>query len=81
MENQQLKNFYFRLKKIYFKPQRISKFLMQEKINHENFLHILIIMLMNKIKINSEQEIDFYFGQKEFMIKCMNKIEKELLNE
>ena len=76
-----IKKFLFSIKKIYFKPQRISKFLMQEKINHENFLHILIIMLMNKIKINSEQEIDFYFGQKEFMIKCMNKIEKELLNE
>ena len=54
---------------------------MQEKINHENFLHILIIMLMNKIRCNSEQEIDFYFGQKDTMIKCMNKIGKELLNE
>ena len=38
-------------------------------------------MLMNKIKCNSEEEIDFYFGQKDAMIKCMNKIEKELLNE
>ena len=54
---------------------------MQEKINHENFLHILCIMLMNKIKCNSQKEIDFYFGQKDFMIKNMNKIEKELLNQ
>ena len=76
-----IKKFLFDIKKIYFKPQKISKFLMQEKINHENFLHILIIMLMNKIKCNSEEEIDFYFGQKDAMIKCMNKIEKELLNE
>ena len=76
-----IKKFLFDIKKIYFKPQKISKFLMQEKINHENFLHILIIMLMNKIKCNSEEEIDFYFGQKDAMIKCMDKIEKELLNE
>ena len=76
-----IKKFLFDIKKIYFHPQKISKFLMQEKINHENFLHILIIMLMNKIRCNSEQEIDFYFGQKDTMIKCMNKIEKELLNE
>ena len=76
-----IKKFLFDIKKVYFHPQKISKFLMQEKINHENFLHILIIMLMNKIKCNSEEEIDFYFGQKEAIIKCMNKIEKELLNE
>ena len=76
-----IKKFLFDIKKVYFHPQKISKFLMQEKINHENFLHILIIMLMNKIRCNSEQEIDFYFGQKDTMIKCMNKIEKELLNE
>ena len=75
-----IKKFLFDIKKVYFHPQKISKFLMQEKINHENFLHILIIMLMNKIRCNSEQEIDFYFGQKDTMIKCMNKIEKELLN-
>ena len=76
-----IKKFLFAIKKIYFKPQKIDKFLMQEKINHEKFLHILIIMLMDKIKCNSQQEIDFYLGQKDFMIKCMNKIEKELLNE
>jgi len=76
-----IKKFLFDIKKVYFHPQKISKFLMQEKINHENFLHILIIMLMNKIRCNSEQEIDLYFGQKDSMIKCMNKIEKELLNE
>ena len=76
-----IKKFLFDIKKVYFHPQKISKFLMQEKINHENFLHILIIMLMNKIRCNSEQEIDFYFGQKHTMIKCMNKIGKELLNE
>ena len=76
-----IKKFLFDIKKVYFHPQKISKFLMQEKINHENFLHILIIMLMNKIRCNSEQEIDFYFGQKDTMIKCMNKIGKELLNE
>ena len=76
-----IKNFLFNIKKIYFKPQKISKFLMQEKINHENFLHILCIMLMDKIKCNSQKEIDFYFGQKDFMIKSMNKIEKELLNQ
>ena len=76
-----IKNFLFNIKKIYFKPQKISKFLMQEKINHENFLHILCIMLMDKIKCNSQKEIDFYFGQKDFMIKTMNKIEKELLNQ
>ncbi len=76
-----IKNFLFNIKKIYFKPQKISKFLMQEKINHENFLHILCVMLMDKIKCNSQKEIDFYFGQKDFMIKNMNKIEKELLNE
>ena len=75
-----IKNFLFNIKKIYFKPQKISKFLMQEKINHENFLHILCVMLMDKIKCNSQKEIDFYFGQKDFMIKNMNKIEKELLN-
>ena len=75
-----IKNFLFNIKKIYFKPQKISKFLMQEKINHESFLHILCIMLMDKIKCNSQKEIDFYFGQKDFMIKNMNKIEKELLN-
>ena len=76
-----IKNFLFNIKKIYFKPQKISKFLMQEKINHENFLHILCVMLMDKIKCNSQKEIDFYFGQKDFMIKSMNKIEKELLNQ
>ena len=76
-----IKKFLFDIKKVYFHPQKISKFLMQEKINHENFLHILIIMLMNKIRCNSEQEIDFYFGQKDTMIKCINKIGKELLNE
>ena len=76
-----IKKFLFDIKKVYFHPQKISKFLMQEKINHENFLHILIIMLMNKIRCNSEQEIDFYLGQKDTMIKCMNKIGKELLNE
>ena len=76
-----IKKFLFDIKKVYFHPQKISKFLMQEKINHENFLHILIIMLMNKIRCNSEQEIDFYFGQKDTMIKCMNKIGKESLNE
>ena len=76
-----IKKFLFDIKKVYFHPQKISKFLMQEKINHENFLHILIIMLMNKIRCNSEQEIDFYFGQKDTMIKCMNKIGIELLNE
>ena len=75
-----IKNFLFNIKKIYFKPQKISKFLMQEKINHENFLHILCVMLMDKIKCNSQKEIDFYFGQKDFVIKNMNKIEKELLN-
>ena len=75
-----IKNFLFNIKKIYFKPQKISKFLIQEKINHESFLHILCIMLMDKIKCNSQKEIDFYFGQKDFMIKNMNKIEKELLN-
>ena len=75
-----IKKFLFDIKKVYFHPQKISKFLMQEKINHENFLHILIIMLMNKIRCNSEQEIDLYFGQKDSMIKCKNKIEKELLN-
>ena len=75
-----IKNFLFNIKKIYFKPQKISKFLMKEKINHENFLHILCVMLMDKIKCNSQKEIDFYFGQKDFMIKNMNKIEKELLN-
>ena len=75
-----IKNFLFNIKKIYFKPQKISKFLMQEKMNHENFLHILCIMLMDKIKCNSQKEIDFYFGQKDFMIKNMSKIEKELLN-
>ena len=76
-----IKYFLFNIKKIYFKPQKISKFLMQEKINHENFLHILCVMLMDKIKCNSQKEIDFYFGQKDFMIKTMNKIEKELLNQ
>ena len=76
-----IKKFLFDIKKVYFHPQKISKFLMQEKINHENFLHILIIMLMNKIRCNLEQEIDLYFGQKDSMIKCMNKIGKELLNE
>ena len=75
-----IKNFLFNIKKIYFKPQKISKFLIQEKINHESFLHILCIMLMDKIKCNSQKEIDFYFGQKDFMINNMNKIEKELLN-
>ena len=75
-----IKKLLFDIKKVYIHPQKISKFLMQEKINHENFLHILIIMLMNKIRCNSEQEIDLYFGQKDSMIKCMNKIEKELLN-
>ena len=76
-----IKKFLFDIKRVYFKPQKVSKFLVQEKINHENFLHILSIMLMDKIKCNSEQEIDFYFGQKDLIIKNMNKIEKELLNE
>ena len=75
-----IKKFLFSIKKIYFKPQKVSKFLMQEKINHENFLHILCIMLMDKIRCNSQKEIDFYFGQKDLMIKNMNKIEKDLLN-
>ena len=75
-----IKKFLFYLKKIYFTPQKISKFLIQEKINHENFLHLLCIMFMNKIKCNSENEIDFYLGQKDFMIKNMDKIDKELLN-
>ena len=76
-----IKKFLFSIKKTYLNPQKISKFLMQEKINHDNFLHILCVLLMNKIRCNSEQEIDFYLGQKDNMIKIMNKIDKELLNE
>ena len=76
-----IKKFLFNIKKIYLKPQKISKFLMQEKITHDNFLHILSVMLMNKIKCNSEQEIDFYFGQKDYIVKVMNKIDNEILNE
>ena len=77
----QIKKFLFNIKKIYFKPQKVSKFLIQEKINHDNFLHILCIMLLDKIKCNFQQEIDFYFGQKDFMVKSMNKIENDLLNQ
>ena len=76
-----IKKFLFNIKKIYLKPQKISKFLMQEKITHDNFLHILSVMLMNKIKCNSEQEIDFYFGQKDYIVIVMNKIDNEILNE
>ena len=74
-----IKKFLFNIKKIYFQPQKISKFLIQEKINHDNFLHILCIMLMDKIKCNFQQEIDFYFGQRDSIIKNVKKIEKDLL--
>ena len=74
-----IKKFLFNIKKVYFQPQKVSKFLIQEKINHDNFLHILCNKLMDNIKCNFQKEIDFYFGQRDSIIKNMNKIEKDLL--
>ena len=42
---------------------------------------ILVIMFMNLFKCNSEQEIDFYNGEKNVIIECIKEIENEFLNE
>ena len=57
------------IKKLNFNQQKIFNFLENNKIEQEEFLNILVILLMNCLRCNSEQEIDFYFGKKQLVNK------------
>ena len=76
-----IKKILFNIKKLNFNQQKIYTFLENNKIEQDKFLNILVILLMNHLRCNSEQEIDFYFGKKQLVDKYINIIESELLNE
>jgi hypothetical protein len=72
-----IKKFLFNIKKAYYNHQKVLTFLANKKMEETKFLHILVIMIMNLLKCNSEQEIDFYNGEKNIVIECMKEIENE----
>ena len=76
-----VKKILFNIKKLNFNQQKIFNFLENNKIEQEEFLNILVIILMSYLRCNSEQEIDFYLGKKQLINKNINIIEHELLNE
>ena len=76
-----IKKFLFSIKKIYFNYQKVLKFLASKKIEQGQFLNILVLMLMNLMRCNSEEQIDFYLGEKDSINKYIKDIENELLNE
>ena len=76
-----VKKILFNIKKLNFNQQKIFNFLENNKIEQEEFLNILVIILMSYLRCNSEQEIDFYLGKKQLINKYINIIEHELLNE
>ena len=75
-----IKKLLFNIKKMYFDQRKVIKFLENKKIKHEQFLDILVIMLMNLLKCNSEEEIDFYFEEKNLKLNLINNIQNELLS-
>ena len=76
-----VKKILFNIKKLNFNQQKIFNFLENNKIEQEEFLNILVIILMSYLRCDSEQEIDFYLGKKQLINKYINIIEHELLNE
>ena len=70
----------FNIKKIIFNQENVIKFLENKKITQSEFINILVIMLMNSLRCNSEEEIDFYLGKKQIINKNINDIEKELFD-
>ena len=76
-----IKKLLFNIKKTFFNHQKVLTFLSNKKMEETKFFHILVIMFMNLFKCNSEQEIDFYNGEKNVIIECIKEIENEFLNE
>ena len=79
--NSKIKKFLFNIKKISFNNEEILKFLDEKNVKAEEFLNSLVIRIMNLLKCNSEEEIDFYFDKKDFIFSNINCIENELLNK
>ena len=75
-----VKKILFNIKKIIFNQENVIKFLENKKITQSEFINILVIMLMNSLRCNSEEEIDFYLGKKQIINKNINDIEKELFD-
>ena len=75
-----VKKILFNIKKIIFNQENVIKFLENKKITQSGFINILVIMLMNSLRCNSEEEIDFYLGKKQIINKNINDIEKELFD-
>ena len=69
-----IKKILFNIKKISFERNIATEFLENKKIEEEYFLNALVIMIMNLIRCNSEEEVDFYLGQKDSMIDLINDI-------
>ena len=76
-----IKKVLFIIKKLSFNKEKVLNFLENKKIKQEEFFDILVIILMNYMRCNSEQEIDFYFGKKQIIDNYINDFEKELFNE
>ena len=76
-----IKKLLFNIKKTFFNHQKVLTFLSNKKMEETKFFDILVIMFMNLFKCNSEQEIDFYNGEKIVIIECIKEIENEFLNE
>ena len=79
--NSKIKKLLFNIKKISFNNEEILKFLDEKNIKEKEFLDSLVIRLMNLLKCNSEEEIDFYFDKKHLIFSNINYIENELLNK
>ena len=75
------KKILFNIKKILFNQQKVLKFLENKKITQSEFLKILVIMLMNSLRCNSEEEMDFYSGKKQIIIQYINDVENELFKD
>ena len=69
-----IKKILFNIKKISFERNIATEFLENKKIEEEYFLNALVIMIMNLIRCNSKEEVDFYLGQKDSMIDLINDI-------
>ena len=70
-----VKKILFNIKKIIFNQENVIKFLENKKITQSEFINILVIMLMNSLRCNSEEEIDFCLGKKRIINKNINDIE------
>ena len=75
------KKILFNIKKTSFNQQKVLTFLENKKIEQSEFLNILVIMLMNSLRCNSEEEIDFYSGKKQIIIQYINDVENELFKD